>query len=242
MKNNKILFILISLLYIICMILLFYFSQKTHNNRILKNFNIIIDSLYKDHFVNENIVKNILFYKTEKIDKKIGQLCILKMEKKLNNYPFIKKSEVFLSVDGTLNIKIWEKKPILRIKNGDKESYLTKDAENLELSSFYSSKVILAKGYFSKTEKKELANLIQFINSDELLKNQIISIKKNNRNSFVLIPKIGNHHIILGNIKDFKNKLNKLKAFYKQYLNKIDINQYQTIDLQYKNQVVAKKR
>ncbi|WP_238784419.1 cell division protein FtsQ/DivIB [Blattabacterium cuenoti] len=224
------------------MILLFYFSQKTHNNRILKNFNIIIDSLYKDHFVNENIVKNILFYKTEKIDKKIGQLCILKMEKKLNNYPFIKKSEVFLSVDGTLNIKIWEKKPILRIKNGDKESYLTKDAENLELSSFYSSKVILAKGYFSKTEKKELANLIQFINSDELLKNQIISIKKNNRNSFVLIPKIGNHHIILGNIKDFKNKLNKLKAFYKQYLNKIDINQYQTIDLQYKNQVVAKKR
>ncbi|AGW86136.1 Protein FtsQ [Blattabacterium sp. (Nauphoeta cinerea)] len=240
MKNNKTFFIL--LLYIICMIPFFYFSQKTHKNRIIKKFNIVIDPLSENHFINEEIVKKILFSKTKEIDKKIGQLCILRMEKKLNNYPFIKKSEVFLSVDGTLNIIILQKEPILRIKNGNKEYYLTKDAENLELSSFFSPKVILAKGSFSKEEKKHLTNLIKFINSDELLKNQIISIKKNNENSFILIPKIGNHHIILGNIKDFKNKLNKLRAFYKQYLNKIDIDQYKKIDLQYKDQVVAKKR
>ncbi|WP_238785098.1 cell division protein FtsQ/DivIB [Blattabacterium cuenoti] len=221
---------------------LFCFSQKIHKNRNLKKVNIVIDTLSKNHFLNEEIIKNILFSKIEKIEKKIGQLCILRMEKKLNNYPFVKRSEVFLSVDGTLNIKIWQKEPILRIRNGNQEYYLTKDAEVLELSPFYSSKVILAKGPFSKKEKKYLADLVKFINSDELLKNQIISIKKNDYNSFILIPKIGNHHIILGNIKDFKNKLNKLKAFYKQYLNKIDTNQYKSIDLQYKDQVVAKKR
>nr|WP_185859538.1 cell division protein FtsQ/DivIB [Blattabacterium cuenoti] len=240
MKNKS--FILILLLYITCMGFLFYFSQKTHQNRTLKKVNIVIDPLSKDHFVNEKIIKNILFPKIEKIEKKIGQLCILRMEKKLNNYPFVKKSEVFISVDGSLNIKIWQKEPILRIKNGNQEYYLTKDAEVLELSPFYSSKVILAKGPFSKKEKKYLADLVKFINSDELLKNQIISIKKNDHNSFILIPKIGNHNIILGNINNFKNKLNKLKAFYKQYLNKIDTNQYQSIDLQYKDQVVAKKR
>ncbi|WP_223843736.1 cell division protein FtsQ/DivIB [Blattabacterium cuenoti] len=208
----------------------------------MKKFNIIIDPLSKNHFINEEIIKNILFSRIENIEKKIGQLCILRMEKKLNNYPFIKKSEVFLSVDGTLNIKIWQKEPILRIKDGNKEYYLTKDAENLELSPFYSSKVILAKGPFSKKEKKDLIKFVNFINYDELLKNQIISIKKNDHNLFILIPKIGNHYIILGNIKNFKNKLNKLKAFYKQYLNKIDINRYKSIDLQYKDQVVAKKR
>ncbi|WP_238910931.1 cell division protein FtsQ/DivIB [Blattabacterium cuenoti] len=199
-----------------------------------------MDPLSKDHFVNEEIINKLL--KIEKLKKKIGQLCIFTMEKKLNNYPFIKKSEVFLSVDGTLNIKILQKEPILRIKNGNKEYYLTKEAENLELSSIYSSKVLLAKGSFSKEEKKHLSDLAQTINSDEFFKNQIISIKKMVPNLFILIPKIGNHHIILGNIKDFKSKLNKLKAFYKQYLNKIDMNQYQNIDLQYKDQVVAKKR
>ncbi|BBA17195.1 cell division protein FtsQ/DivIB [Blattabacterium cuenoti] len=239
-KNNKTSLIIILLLYMICMTSLFCFSKKTHQNRTLKKFYIVIDPLSKNHFVNEKIVKNILFYNNK--TKKIGQLCILKMEQKLNNYPFIKKSEVFISVNGTINIKIWQKEPILRIKNGNKESYLTKDAENLELSSLYSSKVVLAKGFFSKEEKKYLANLVKFINSDELLKNQIISIKKNNKNLFVLIPKIGNHYIILGDIKDFKKKLNKLKAFYNQYLNKIDISQYKSIDLQYKDQVVAKKR
>ncbi|WP_226989453.1 cell division protein FtsQ [Blattabacterium sp. (Blattella germanica)] len=224
------------------MVSLFYFSQKIHKNRNFKQFNIVIDPLSKDHFVNEEIIKNILFSKVEKIEKKNRSIMYIDNGKKLNNYPFIKRSEVFLSVDGTLNIQVWQKEPILRIKNGNQEYYLTKDAENLELSPFYSSKVILAKGIFSKKENKYLADLVQFINSDELLKNQIISIKKNDHNLFILIPKIGNHHIILGNIKNFKNKLNKLKAFYKQYLNKIDINQYKSIDLQYKDQVVAKKR
>ncbi len=224
------------------MVSLLSFSQKIHQNRTLNKFNIIFDPLSRDHFVNEEIIKNILFSKIEKIEKKIGQLCILRMEKKLNNYPFIKKSEVFLSIDGTLNIKIWQKEPLLRVKDGNQEYYFTKDAESLKLSPFFSSKVILAKGPFSKKEKKYLVDLVNFINSDELLKNQIISIKKNDQNSFILIPKIGNHHIILGNIKNFKNKLNKLKAFYKQYLNRIDISKYKSIDLQYKDQIVAKKR
>nr|WP_185862916.1 cell division protein FtsQ [Blattabacterium cuenoti] len=240
MRKNKTVFISILLLYMIFMIFFFYFSQKTHKNRNLEKFNIIIDPLSQDHFVNEEIINKLL--KIEKNKKKIGQLCIFTMEQKLNNYPFIKKSEVFLSVDGTLNIKILQKEPILRIKNGNQEYYLTKEAEDLELSSIYSSKVLLAKGSFSKEEKKHLADLVKTINSDELLKNQIISIKKTVPNLFILIPKIGNHHIILGNIKDFKSKLNKLKAFYKQYINKIDMNQYQSIDLQYKDQVVAKKR
>ncbi len=225
------------------MIFFSFFSQKIHKNRNLKKFNIIIYPLSSnDHFINEKLIKRILFSRIEKIEKKIGQLCILRMEKQLNDSPFIKKSEVFINVDGTLNIKVLQKEPILRIKNGNKEYYLTKEAENLELSSFYSSKVILAKGSFSKEEKKHLVNLVKEINSDELLKHQIISVKKTVSNLFILIPKIGNHKIILGNLEDFKSKLNKLKAFYKQYLNKVDINQYQSIDLQYKDQVVAKKR
>ncbi len=224
------------------MIPLFYFSQKIHKNRKIKKFNIIVDPSSNNYFINEEIVKNILFSKMKKNEKKIGQLCILKMEKQLDNYPFIKKSEVFISVDGTINILISQKEPILRIKNRNKEYYLTKDAEDLELSPFYSSKVILAKGFFSKEEKKYLVCLIEAINSDDLLKNQIISIKKNDDNLFFLIPKIGDHYIIFGNVKDFKNKLNKLKAFYKQYLNNMNINQYQSIDLQYKGQIVAKKR
>ncbi len=222
------------------MIFFSYFSQKRHRNRTLKKLKIVIlPLLSNEHFVNEKFIKNILFSKRE---KKIGQLYILRMEKQLNDSPFIKKSEVFLDVDGTLNIKILQKEPILRIKNGNKEYYLTKDAESCKLSSFYSSKVILAKGSFSKEEKKHLVSLVKEINSDELLKDQIISIKKTVANLFVLIPKIGNHKIILGDLEDFKSKLNKLKAFYKQYLNKVDINQYQSIDLQYKDQVVAKKR
>ncbi|WP_238783898.1 cell division protein FtsQ/DivIB [Blattabacterium cuenoti] len=216
-----------------------------HRNRKIKKLHIIImNTAYNKHFLDEKMIKNILFNKNKykNIDNKIGEICVLEMENKLNNYPFIKKSEVFISVDGTININILQKEPILRIKNGKKEFYLTKDSEELEIYPFYSSNVILAKGPFSKEEKKYLLELVEFINYDNLLKNQIISIKKKEDNSFILIPKIGNHYIMLGNMKDFKDKLYKLKSFYKQYLNKISLDQYKIVDLQYKNQIVAKKR
>ncbi|WP_238892371.1 cell division protein FtsQ/DivIB [Blattabacterium cuenoti] len=208
----------------------------------MKKFHIIIHSKSNNHFINKKIIQNIIFHESNKNEKTIGQLCILEIEKKLNRYPFIRKSEVFLNTNGSIYIEIFQKKPILRIKNNSQEYYLTEDAEELKLSNFYSSPVMLANGAFSKKEKKILVELIEFINSDYLLKDQIISLKKENNHSIILMPKVGNHRIILGDMKDFKNKLNKLRSFYEQYLNKIDINQYQSINLQYKDQVVAKKR
>ncbi len=92
------------------MIFFSFSSVKNHRNRKIQSIHIDVDS--KGYWLNKNLLDKILFQKIEKIDKKIGQLCILEMEKKLNNDPFIKKTDVFFSVDGTLHINIFHKKPI----------------------------------------------------------------------------------------------------------------------------------
>jgi len=64
----------------------------------------------------------------------------------------------------------------------------------------------------------------------------------NKKSEFELIPKIGNHTILFGDIKEMKDKFEKLIAFYKQGISKSGWNKYKTINLKFKNQVVCTKK
>mgnify|MGYP001792351547 CR=1 FL=1 len=59
---------------------------------------------------------------------------------------------------------------------------------------------------------------------------------------FEMTPKIGNQLIVFGDATALDLKLNKLKVFYKEIMVKAGWNNYSVINLQYKNQVVAKRK
>ena len=59
---------------------------------------------------------------------------------------------------------------------------------------------------------------------------------------FEMIPKIGNQLIVFGDATDVDAKLDKLKMFYKEIMVKAGWNNYSVINVQYKNQVVAKRK
>ena len=60
--------------------------------------------------------------------------------------------------------------------------------------------------------------------------------------TFEMIPKIGNQLIVFGDATDTETKLGKLKLFYKEIMVKAGWDHYSVINLQYKNQVVAKRK
>jgi cell division protein FtsQ len=60
--------------------------------------------------------------------------------------------------------------------------------------------------------------------------------------SFEMIPKIGNQLIVFGDATAAEEKFNKLELFYKEVMVKSGWNKYSVINVQYKNQVVAKRR
>jgi cell division protein FtsQ len=57
-----------------------------------------------------------------------------------------------------------------------------------------------------------------------------------------MIPKLGNQLIVFGDATDVDIKLAKLKLFYKEVMVKAGWNNYSVINVQYKNQVVAKRK
>ena len=56
-----------------------------------------------------------------------------------------------------------------------------------------------------------------------------------------LIPKVGKHKIIIGNVENIEQKLYNLKLFYINGLNQKGWENYSVINLKYQNQIVCTK-
>ena len=78
------------------------------------------------------------------------------------------------------------------------------------------------------------------LQADSFLMAMVEQVDITAQRNFEMIPKIGNQVIVFGNAEDATEKFNKLRLFYKMVITKAGWNKYSEINLQYKNQVVAK--
>jgi len=82
-------------------------------------------------------------------------------------------------------------------------------------------------------------SLVRIIQADTFWNSQISEVIVDSMGMFELTPVLGDQRIILGDIDGAKNKLNNLFLFYKNVLNRIGWDKYETLDLRFHDQVVA---
>ena len=128
-------------------------------------------------------------------------------------------------LEGRLN-KLFRKKNTTAVQNTELISRLKLEEDNLTGAS----------------QLKELFDLARFINDDKFWNSQISQLFINENNDVEMIPRVGNHNIVLGEAKQLEEKFAKLLIFYKKGLNNTGWNNYSTINLKYKKQVVCTKR
>jgi cell division protein FtsQ len=82
----------------------------------------------------------------------------------------------------------------------------------------------------------------KIINNDSFLKSQIVQIHINNNGYFEFIPRIGNQRILFGLAENMENKFKKIKLFYTNGPQVKELNNYDTLNVIYKNQIICSKR
>jgi len=236
-------FIVKFLLGILILSFLVGFSTYRHATKELNNIEIKIDHDSGFYFVDENLVNKSI--SNEHFDVKnvlIGDLEIGNVESILEDNLFVKDAEVFKKVNGDLHIEIEQQSPIARIINDTEEYYLTEDLNKMPLSNLHSAEVILVGGNIVKEDFDGIKNIVDYLMADKLLKKHIIAIKKVRPNSFNLLINNGEYYIEFGDLTNIEDKFENLKLFYDQYLGKVGVNYYKSINLKFENQIVATKR
>ena len=109
-----------------------------------------------------------------------------------------------------------------------------------EFTNFPSDKKILSKADSSLLG--DIRTISVALQKDSFSMAMVEQVDITPQRMFEMIPKIGNQLIVFGEATDVDAKLQKLKMFYKEIMVKAGWNNYSVINVQYKNQVVAKRK
>lgn len=238
------------------------FAEKKKTAEVCKGIAIDIQRPNSNYFVLEEDVEELISNMGyAAIGMRVNDIDITQIEKLLNNNPSISKAEVYTTIDGIVAIEMVQRTPLIRIFNQNGESFYIDDQGWLmPLSEKYTARAIVANGNINtsfapgyKTNVKEVADsqysilhelyvLAKYIRKNAFWKSQITQVHVNNIGDIELIPRVGNHNIVIGDTTDLEKKFNKLMVFYKEGLNRTGWNNYKTINLKYQNQVVCTKK
>ncbi|MEA2042490.1 MAG: hypothetical protein U9N85_08050 [Bacteroidota bacterium] len=251
-KNVKILFIVIVLLGIA--ITTVYITGR---NSVCKKVELTFSDTQDGKFIDSTILMKIIRDEYGSlIGRKINEINIGEIEEVINKLPLVKKSEVYKNAQGVIFIEVNERTPLFRVmSNNGKSMYVDTDGFLIPISKKTPARVIVTGGHISLPDTlnennqtidstlflREIFDLVNFINKDEFMNAQFQQIYITENSNFLLIPRIGNHQIILGSTENYKAKLNRLQYFYMNIIGKKGWNTYQELDLSIDNQIVARK-
>ncbi len=261
----KILFLLMWILLIAGAGVLIGFVEAEQYDRPCRKINISIDYGKADLLITTQDVDSLIRRTNGNLaGKPLGWVNTARIENTIRQQPYIERVKVYTNNKADVFIEIRQREPVLRVINKKFESfYLDGSGTLLPLNPRFPARVLVANGnindsYINNKNRRinvlalsdsvyadslltRLYKLAMFISRDKDLKNRIDQIYVNEEGEFELIPRLGAHVILLGDIEGMEEKFTKLRLFYTHGLEKIGWNKYHVINIKFKNQVVCSK-
>ena len=186
------------------------------------------------------------------VGKPVGSFKLGLIEKELKKNVWVRNAELFFDNNAVLQVSVYEREPVARIFSTTGISfYIDNDNAMLPLSEKFSARVPVFTDFPSDkavltAADSALLNDVRIlsiaIQKDSFRMAIIEQVDITPQRAFEMIPKIGNQLIEFGDASDAEEKFRKLELFYKEVMVKAGWSKYSVINVQYKGQVVARRR
>jgi cell division protein FtsQ len=90
--------------------------------------------------------------------------------------------------------------------------------------------------------EKELLSVVSAIKKDPFWLAQIQQIYFNDKKEAIITPRVGDHIIELGSVREIEKKLQNLKAFYINGLGTVGWNKYSKLNIKISDKVICTKK
>ncbi len=222
-------------------IFLYSFTAKRNLNRKLEKAEVIFENnevlFVSPETVNKLLIENKSDVKTiAKVEVDLN-----KLEQSINKNRMVEKSEVYVTIDGTLRAKVKQKKPIARVFDESGSFYVDYEGSTMPLSELNSARVPLVWGEITNKNKKQLSEILKMIYDDEFLKKNIIGVQVLPKDELLMKNRNYDFDILFGKPINVEKKFNNYKAFFQKEVNDSILNTYKKINLKFTQQVVCIK-
>ena len=239
----------------------------SHEQDVLRCTGIVIN-MADDHgheFIDHQDILELANSKGKIIGKPIGTINTLLLEKIILSNPFVESVEVYSAIGGKLHIDVVQRNPVVRIVNkNDEQFYIDETGAFMPVSEDYTPPALVANGYIFNTFSelkvgyRFIANdttatqipriieqvyaLAKFIEADTFWSANTEQIYVNEHQELEIVPRFGDHTVLVGDTSLLTNKFQRLMVFYRDGMNNIGWNNYNKINLKFKGQVVCTKK
>jgi cell division protein FtsQ len=228
-------------------------AMEARSSKPCKDVNISIIAGANAMFVDKRDVRNVLdFIGGKLVGKSMKEFDLSKMEDSLESNPWVSSAELYFDNNRVLHVKVEEREPIARVFTAKGNSfYIDTTLTRLPLSEKFTPRLPVFTGFPSEKTKwkgsdsillNQMKDISLFLAADSFWMAQIDQIDINPQKQFVMVPKVGEHTILFGDGEDAAKKFRKLYAFYDEVMSKTGWNQYSTVHVGFRGQVVGTRK
>ena len=258
--KNIIIYSVFALVFIACFVFYSVLSRDKKYSEIVYRIEYPSDTLFTEKEFSQYVDKIC----PSIIGRLIDSVELPDLEKKIEKYPYISNADV-INNSGTLIIKAEQEKIIAKIFNNKGEQfYLAESGKLVPKSKNTAGRILIANGNISKryeadffvtdtlkNKSKSLLDIFKmacFIENNPFWKAQISQIYINNKQEIELIPTIGDHVILFGNISSadnmneiIKQRFDYLRILYIEGFKITGWEKHKTINLKYGARVACER-
>jgi cell division protein FtsQ len=258
MKRLLKIVLVIALLYIV--LIPFYLANST-NSVPCKGISVDLKDSTDLHFVTKRQLLNAALGTSGKMTgKPIKNISVTAIEERIDDLKELRAAEAYSSIDGKIHIYADQRDPVMRVmpESGgdffvDNEGYVFRKRNlynprlhivegNINITQAMLSGVSVLDTAIKNSILKDIYFIVEYIKDDDFWSAQIDQIYVDKDNEIDLLPRAGSQVIHLGTAENLEGKLRNLEAFYDKVLPEVGWNKYSVINLEFKDQIVCKRR
>lgn len=225
-------------------VVMFVWSRAEASRHKCHDIEVVIEGKGNVAFISEQNVKDVL--------KDYPGLIVGQPIHAINTYDiadYLRKFNNFETVDcvittqGNLKVKVVPMVPAIRVFDGETSYYVNKDGKTMAAIPGFHVDVPVVTGHFNKSFRPEnVLPVVRFVENDTLLHNLVGMIKAVDRDNILLIPRIRGHVINIGDTTRLPEKKRAMVAAYKKIMPYKGWENYDTISVKFRGQIVATRR
>lgn len=163
----------------------------------------------------------------------------------------VRHAACYHTPDSLLRIDIEQRDPIIRVKSATAvkagkghsmiDFYIDRDGAMMPAQFGTAIQLPVVTGFVKASQIAQLHDFAIFLKDDDFWSAEVTQIYIRENGDAELIPRIGDHTILLGPFDDFKVKLDHVRTFYEKVMPRKGWNFYKTINVKFNGQIVGEK-
>ena len=203
----------------------------------------ITDSLHFDLIDEEMVLGVLQEHSIDPVGLPLDEIDPEKIEATLLMHPLVGKVQCYKTGGDLLRINLSSKVPLVRVMNNRGQDFYVDSKGEILTQRSLAVQLPVATGYIDRQfAADELLQVVRVLDRSEFWKAQVEQINVTKDRQIELVPRVGDHLLILGTADNIEEKLERLMNFYEKGLDNVGWNKYRSISVAYDGQVVCKKR